>query len=136
MAERETFLQSQKRKLAEQRSNRITPILDDLMGLEDVDDLMMEITDALTADDPRNVQSGKYYTFLYLAKTPNIRYDQHPLVAVFDVVPDWGFRGLNYHWGKMRNYTFDEVISGIYNVTEMEFRSLRSIPFGRFRLNS
>ena len=133
---RETFLQGQRRKLAEQRSNRITPILDDLIGLEDVDDLMMQITDALTSEDARSVQSGKYYTFLYLAKTPNIRYDQHPLVAVLDVVPDWGFRGLNYHWGKMRNYTFDEVMSGIYNVTEMEFRSLRSIPFGRFRLNT
>ena len=57
---RETFLQGQRRKLAEQRSNRITPILDDLMGLEDVDDLMMEITDALTSEDARNVQSGKY----------------------------------------------------------------------------
>ena len=63
---RETFLQGQRRKLAEQRSNRITPILDDLVGLEDVDDLMMEITDALTAEDARSVQSGKYYTFLYI----------------------------------------------------------------------
>ena len=48
---RETFLQGQRRKLAEQRSNRITPILDEFVGLEDVDDLMMEITDALTAAD-------------------------------------------------------------------------------------
>ena len=59
---RETFLQGQRRKLAEQRSNRITPILDDLIGLEDVDDLMMQITDALTAADARSVESGKYYT--------------------------------------------------------------------------
>ena len=55
---RETFLQGQRRKLAEQRSNRITPILDDLIGLEDVDDLMMQITDALTAADARSVETG------------------------------------------------------------------------------
>ena len=41
---RETFLQGQRRKLAEQRSNRITPILDDLVGLEDVDDLCLLYT--------------------------------------------------------------------------------------------
>ena len=56
---RETFLQGQRRKLAEQRSNRITPILDDLIGLEDVDDLMMQITYALTSADARSVESGK-----------------------------------------------------------------------------
>ena len=132
---RETFLQGQRRKLAEQRSNRITPILDELVGLEDVDDLMMEITDALTAADARSVESGKYYTFLYLAKTPNIRYDQHPLVAVFDVF-EWGFRGLNYHWGEVRQYTWNEIAGGLYNVSSLELRSLRTIPFARFRLNS
>ena len=65
---RETFLQGQRRKLAEQRSNRITPILDDLVGLEDVDDLMMEITDALTAEDARSVQSGNTILFYILQK--------------------------------------------------------------------
>ena len=132
---RETFLQGQRRKLAEQRSNRITPILDDLMGLEDVDDLMMEITDALTSADPRSVESGKYYTFLYLAKTPNIRYDQHPLVAVFDVVPDWGFRGLNYHWGKMRNYTWAEVVGEFHELEVIELEHARSLGYAKFKLN-
>ena len=132
---RETFLQGQRRKLAEQRSNRITPILDDLIGLEDVDDLMMQITDALTAEDARSVESGKYYTFLYLAKTPNIRYDQHPLVAVFDVVPDWGFRGLNFHWRKYRHYTWAELAGQLYIVQPDELDYLLAIPYAKFLNN-
>ena len=52
---------------------------------------MISIRDVLEEEDPRGVQVGKYYTFIYFAKTPLIQYDQHPLVAVFDVF-DWGFR--------------------------------------------
>ena len=116
--------------------NRIEPVRQDIQSESNVDDRMELIMYALNDTVTPIPEEGNICTFRYFAKTPNIEYDQHPLVAVFDVVPDWGFRGLNYHWGKMRNYAFDEVISGIYNVTEMEFRSLRSIPFGRFRLNS
>ena len=46
MAERESFLQSQRRKLAEQ--NRITPVLQGLVGNEDPDDLAQEILEVLT----------------------------------------------------------------------------------------
>ena len=132
MAERESFLQSQRRKLAEQ--NRITPVLQGLVGNEDPDDLAQEILEVLT--EGSNVpESGNYYVFVYNPKTPNILYDVHPLVAVFDVF-DWGFRGLNYHWGEMRNYTFPEVVGGLYKVTALELRSLRTIPFARIRLNN
>ena len=48
----------------------------------------------------------------------------------------WGFKGLNFHWGEMRQYTFPEVVGGLYKVDEMELRDLRTIPFGRIRLNS
>ena len=78
---------------------------------------------------------GSYYVFVYQPKTPNIRYDAHPLVAVTDVF-QWGFRGINFHWGQVRQYTFPEVVGGLYKVDEMELRDLRTIPFGRIRLNS
>ena len=48
----------------------------------------------------------------------------------------WGFRGLNYHWGEMRQYTFPEVIGGLYQVDEMELRDLRTLPFVKILLNS
>ena len=78
---------------------------------------------------------GIYYVFIYNPKTPNIQYDQHPLVAVLAVF-EWGFRGLNYHWGEVRNYTWNEIAGGLYKVSDLELRSLRTIPFARFRLNS
>ena len=134
MAERETFLQGQRRKLAEQIGNRITPILDELIGTENPDDLAVEILNVLS-EGGKVPQSGNYYVFVYKPKTPLIQYDAHPLVAVFEVL-EWGFRGLNYHWGEVRNYTWNEVVGGLYKVTEMELRSLRTIPFARFRLNS
>ena len=132
MAQKETFLQSQKRKLAAQ--NRITPVLDGLYGTENPDDLATEVLDVLT-EGGKVPEVGNYYVFIYKPKTPNIQYDQHPLVAVFDVF-EWGFRGLNYHWGEVRQYTWNEVIGGLYKVSSLELRSLRTIPFARFRLNS
>ena len=132
MAQRESFLQSQKRKLAAQ--NRITPVLDGLYGTENPDDLATEVLDVLT-EGGKVPEVGNYYVFIYKPKTPNIQYDQHPLVAVFDVF-EWGFRGLNYHWGEVRQYTWNEIIGGLYKVSSLELRSLRTIPFARFRLNS
>ena len=132
MVKRETFLQSQRRKLAEQ--NRINPVLEGLYGTEDPDDLATEILGVLT--EGSNVpESGKFYVFVYRAKTPGIAYDSHPLVAVTEVY-EWGFKGLNYHWGQMRQYTFPEVVGGLYNVSSLELRSLRTIPFVKILLNS
>ena len=116
-------------------SNRIRGVIDNLIGTEDPDDLMLELMDVLNANVTPAPDIGKYYIFVYQPKTPNIRYDAHPLVAVTDVF-QWGFRGINFHWGQVRQYTFPEVVGGLYQVDEMELRDLRTIPFGRIRLNS
>ena len=52
---------------------------------------------------------GKFYTFIYNPKTPDIEYDQHPLIACTEI-QKWGFRGMNFHWRKYRNYTDDDII--------------------------
>ena len=114
--------------------SRIDPIMKNLIGTESADDLAQEILGVLT--EGSNVpESGNYYVFVYKPKTPGIAYDEHPLVAVTDVF-QWGFRGLNYHWGEMRQYTFPEVVGGLYKVDEMELRDLRTLPFVKIRLNS
>ena len=64
-----------------------------------------------------------------------IRIDFGADVAVTDVF-SWGFKGLNYHWGEMRQYTFPEVVGGLYKVDEMELRDLRTLPFVKILLNS
>ena len=81
--------------------NRIRGVVDNLIGTEDADDIMMELMNALNSDSTLVPDVGKYYVFVYKPKTPLIQYDQNPLVAVTDVFR-WGFRGLNYHWREYR----------------------------------
>jgi len=114
--------------------NRLAPVLRDLIGTEDPEDLALDILDVLN-EGGKVPTVGNYYVFIYNPKTPNIQYDQHPLVAVLAVF-EWGFRGLNYHWGEVRQYTWNEIAGGLYMVSDLELRSLRTIPFARFRLNS
>ena len=128
------FLESQKEKLEVQKTNRIKPILKDLIGTEDPDDLMLEILDALkeTTSSP---EAGNFYTFVYKPKTPNIRYDSNPLVAVMNVYSS-GFSGINFHWGENRQYTFQEVIGPLHIVDKNEIDDLRRITFMRIRINN
>jgi hypothetical protein len=114
--------------------NRIRNVTNNLIGNEDPDDLMLEIIDALTESE-KVPKTGKYYVFVYNPKTPNIQYDQNPLVAVTDVF-SWGFRGINFHWREVRQYTWDEIAGGIYEVYPSELKDLQTIPFGKFRLNN
>ena len=123
-----------KYKIDVKEGNRLAPILRDLIGTEDPEDLALDILDVLN-EGGKVPTVGNYYVFIYNPKTPNIQYDQHPLVAVLAVF-EWGFRGLNYHWGEVRQYTWNEIAGGLYMVSDLELRSLRTIPFARFRLNS
>ena len=114
--------------------SRLQPIIDEMNGLEEPDDLMLKITEALT-DIEIVPEPGNFYTFIYRAKTPNIRYDEFPLVAVTDVF-NWGFKGLNFHWGNVRQYTWQEMVGNLHIANSEEIESLRSIPYGKIRLNS
>ena len=75
---------------------------------------------------------NKYYTFIYKAKTPGIEYDQHPLVLVGSIFR-WGFNGYNEHWGQVRQYSWNEVLSNIYELSEAEFQTCTQVPLAKFR---
>ena len=77
---------------------------------------------------------GKFYTFIYNPKTPNITYDQHPLIACVDLFK-WGFRGLNFHWQQYRNYTWAEVAGKLHLVEFQELDELLALQYGKFLLN-
>ena len=115
--------------------SRIAPLVGDLLGTEDADDLMIEIMDVLGDSISSTPEVGKIYVFVYKPKPPNIRYDEHPLVAVTSVY-SWGFKGINFHWGQSRQYTFQEVASQLYQVTNEELQDLNTIPFAKFRINN
>ena len=114
--------------------NRIRAVSDNLIGNEDPDDVMVELLEVLT-EGPKSVQAGKMYIFVYNAKTNQLRYDQNPFVAVTDVF-QWGFRGINLHWGESRQYTWSEVAGGMYEVYSSEVKDLQVLSFANFKLNT
>lgn len=116
--------------------NRIRSVVDDLTGLKDPDDKMLEVMELLTASSVRDIQVGKLYLFIYNAKTPNLLYDQNPFVAVTDVF-QWGFRGVNAHWdGKPRQYTWNEVGTDVYEIFRSEVTDVLRLSLENKRLNN
>ena len=115
--------------------NRVRGVADEIIGTKDPDDVMIALLEVLTESPARGIQAGKIYVFVYNAKTPQLRYDQNPFVAVTDVMP-WGFRGINFHWGESRQYTWSEVAGGVYEVYPSEVKDLQMIPFANYCTNT
>ena len=115
--------------------SRIADIRKNLIGTEGSDDLMMELMEACNDTVTPIPDVGNFYFFVYAPKTTGIRYDQNPLIACTDMY-QWGFRGINFHWNKPRNYTWNEVVGQLYQVYDNELNHLDSIPFANFRINS
>ena len=113
--------------------NRISPVLDRLIGIEDPDELMVEIEEVIS-DSVSAPQAGQFFMFSYSPSSSG-RYDANPLVAVTDVY-SWGFRGTNFHHGEARSYSFSNVIGNTYRVYPEEIKDLQALPFGKIRLNS
>ena len=123
-------LDQKEQRPPEINENRIEAIKNKLTS-SDPEDLMLEIMGALNDTVEAIPSVGKYYTFVYNAKTPNVQYDQHPLIACTDLFR-WGFRGINFHWQSSRNYTWEELTGQVYMVKSIELDDLLSIPYAKF----
>ena len=118
-----------------EEDNRIREYLSDLNNrTNDPEEMMLEIMEALNDTVSPIPEVGKFYTFVYNAKTPGETYDQHPLIACTSL-ERWGFKGLNFHWRKSRNYTWNELAGQLYIVQRNELDDLLNIPYGKFILN-
>jgi hypothetical protein len=126
-------LKQRRENILHNSKNRIAPVLDVLIGIEDPDDLMLEIMGVLTDVTPVP-DVGKFYTFLYQPKSENIQYDAHPLVAVTGVF-QWGFKAINFHWGEPRQYTYIELLGNLYEVRPEELDDIRTLPFAKFQIS-
>ena len=113
--------------------NRISPVLDRLIGIEDPDELMVEIQE-IGNDTATAPQAGQFFVFSY-QPTSTGRFDANPLVAVTDVY-SWGFRVTNFHHGEARSYSFSNIVGSTYRVYPEEITDLQALPFGKMRLNS
>lgn len=120
-----------KKYVKDTKDNRIRPVLDDLIGIEDPDDLMQELLGLITTTQ-KAPTPGSFCIFVYNPKTLGIQYDEYPFVAVSDIY-QWGFRGINFHWGEMRQYTWSEIIGDVHIVYPEEVRDLQALPFGKIR---
>ena len=118
-----------------EEDNRVREYLSDLNNrTNDPEEMMLEIMEALNDTVSPIPEVGKFYTFVYNAKTPGETYDQHPLIACTSL-ERWGFKGLNFHWRKTRNYTWNELAGQLYIVQRNELDDLLNIPYGKFILN-
>ena len=119
----------------QKEDNRIRQYLSDLNNrTNDPEEMMMEIMEVLNETVEPIPEVGKFCTFVYNAKTPGETYDQHPLIACTSL-ERWGFKGLNFHWRKSRNYTWSELAGQLYVVQQNELDDLLNIPYGKYILN-
>lgn len=132
-----SLLTSQRRKLEEQRRkkaesiSRLDILSERIEYLSDPEDIMVEIIDVFNKTE-LVPEVGNYYTFIYNPKTPDINYDQHPLVAVTSVF-NWGFQGINYHWDEVKRYTWQEVAGRLHVVEDDELMSMRNINYAKIK---
>ena len=103
-------------------------------NVNDPEDIMLLIMEIFTIQEIVP-EAGKFYTFIYNAKTKGITYDQHPLIACVELFR-WGFRGLNFHWQNYRNYTWEELPGQLHVVEFQELDELLALQYGKFILNN
>jgi hypothetical protein len=122
-----------------QPKSRVEILKTKIDDITDSEEIMIEII-SLFKDLEIVPEPGKYYTFIYNAKTPKMKYDQHPLIAALQVF-SWGFRGLNFHWQDVdpsqciRNYTWNEVAGQLHVVYNNEIEFMKGINYSKFRIN-
>ena len=123
----------QRRNPTDDNDNRVRGVINNLIGTESSDDKMEELISVLSESGKTSVSPGKFYTFFYSAITNGIQYDEYPLVAVTDVY-SWGFRGENFHWrGDMRQYNYNQIIGGLYEIYPEELSDVVELSFGKVR---
>jgi hypothetical protein len=111
-------------------STRVAKLKRLIKDIKDPEIIMMHILEVFKESEfiP---DVGSYYTFVYLPKTPDITYDEHPLVAV-TAVERWGFRAINFHWGQSRNYTWIEVVGKMHTIYPNEIEYMRLLSYAKF----
>ena len=101
----------------------------------DQEDMMLEIMSLLNDTVTPVPDIGNFYTFVYNPKTPNITYDQHPLIACTDIF-GWGFSWSLIFIGESIVTTHGMNLPGqLYVVQPNELDDLLAIPYAKFLNN-
>ena len=112
--------------------NRVRQVVDNLNVGERIhpDDVMQDLLEVL--EEGASPTIGGIYTFIYFAKSPALRYDQHPLVRMEEVF-QWGFKAFSFHWREMRQYTWQEMVGGLYEIYPSELADAMELPTAYYR---
>lgn len=116
------------------KNNRLYDVYKNYKNLGGPRDIMNSIISALNASTVYPPRPGKYYTFVYYAKTKKIAFDRHPLIMA-ESVNEEHFYGYNFHWPEMRHYIFDGIVDGLYELNRKEYDLLRKIPYKEIIIN-
>ena len=86
---------------------------------------LIEILDERTYGNPT---VGDVFTFGYIAKTPNLIYDLHPVTEIWGFTKN-GFYGWNHHLGMVRQYVAidNRVFTNFYKIDPDELDVVLSI---------
>lgn len=118
------------KKKSDPDERRINELKIAIKALKTPDEIMAKITEIFTTTSGIP-EAGNYYTFRYRAKTPDIVYDEYPLVAVLAVY-DWGFSGINFHWNEVKQYTNQEVFGQLHLITNKEIEFMKSVAYAKY----
>ena len=113
--------------------NRIEPIIKDIQSETNVEDRMELIMYALN-DTVTPIPEEEIFVLLNIMQKPRILNMINILVAVTEIF-SWGFRGLNFHHGEYRQYTWEELGTQVYVVNRTELDDLVSLQYGKLVLN-
>ena len=111
-------------------SERTEELQEKIEELDDADDIMMNIMEVFSQTEIIP-DAGNYYTFVYNAKTSGV-FDEFPLAAL-TYVDTWGFRGLYFHWGTSRNYTWNEIVGRLHVIQNDEIDYMSSLSYANFK---
>lgn len=116
-----------RKKLKDQKKNRVTPLLKRLIGTENADEIMAQL-EMVLADSVVNMPlPGKVYVYSYIADKQNFLTDLYPIVQVTGVY-EWGWSGMNLHVKEPRNYSIGRNASPIYELKPSEVQTALTLP--------
>ena len=109
--------------------NRVAPVVNQMVGGPSYN---MNILLSVLSPSGIAPRPDKYYVFVYKAKTKGIVYDRHPFIQCFNVFP-YGFNGVNDHWKEVRQYSWREVLSNLYEIRDEEVDMVRQLDIALFK---
>ena len=108
-------------------NNRVKPLLDKLVGVEESETIMNELETVLADTQAKIPVPGGVYVYTYIAEKPDFLTDMYPVVQVLGVY-DWGWTGMNLHIRKQRNYTIGNNTTPLYLLKPMEVQTVLTLP--------